>query len=436
MRISVFGIGYVGAVSAACLAADGHDVVAVDTNPSKVKMINDGVAPIVEAGLAELVREGARSGKLRATTSASEAVKASACSLVCVGTPSLANGNLDLSQVERVCDSIGAVLAEKRDFHVVIIRSTMLPGSMAEIVKPALERSSGRRADSDFGLAVFPEFLREGTAIRDYREAGAVIFGVSDPETERVLKEINKGVPGQVHVTDLGTAEATKYASNAWHATKVVFANEIGALCKAHGLDSHKVMEIVCADRRLNISTAYLRPGFAYGGSCLPKDLRALRYRARARDLNLPMLNALSESNELSIQNVAELVMNAGGRKVGLIGLSFKAGTDDLRESPAVGLAERLFGKGYDLKIFDANVNYAKLMGSNLSYIQQHIPHLSERLTDDLNAVAAHGDTIVVTHSDLGGVPFPKLRPEQTVIDLVRLPEAAQAGGRYIGLCW
>jgi GDP-mannose 6-dehydrogenase len=218
MRISVFGIGYVGAVSAACLAADGHDVVAVDTNPQKVKMINDGVAPIVEAGLAELVREGARSGRLRATSSADEAVMASACSLICVGTPSHGNGNLDLTQVERVCESIGAVIARKSEFHVVAIRSTMLPGSMAEVVKPALERSSGKTADIGFGLAIFPEFLREGSAIRDYREAGAVIIGVAEPETERVLEEINKGVPGQVHVTDLGTAEAVKYANNAWHA--------------------------------------------------------------------------------------------------------------------------------------------------------------------------------------------------------------------------
>jgi GDP-mannose 6-dehydrogenase len=436
MRISVFGIGYVGAVSAACLAGDGHSVIAVDTNPHKAKMINDGVAPIVETGLAELVREAVRSGKLRATTNGKEAVLGSECSIVCVGTPSHANGNLDLAQVSRVCESIGEALAKKSGFHAVVIRSTMLPGSMREVVKPALERSSGKKADIDFGLAIFPEFLREGSAIRDYREAGAVIIGVSEPRTEKMLREINKDVPGQHHVTDLATAEAVKYANNAWHATKVVFANEIGAFCKAHGIDSHKVMEIVCADRRLNISTAYLRPGFAYGGSCLPKDLRALRYRARAGDLQLPMLNALSESNELSIQNVAEMVMNAGSRKVGLIGLSFKAGTDDLRESPAVGLAERLFGKGYDLKIFDANVNYSKLMGSNLSYIQQHIPHLSERLSDDLSAVAAHGDTIVVTHSDLGGAPFPRLKPEQTVIDLVRLPAAVEAGGRYIGLCW
>jgi len=436
MRISIFGIGYVGAVSAGCLAADGHEVIAVDTNPQKAKMINDGIAPIVESGLPELIRDGARSGKLRATTDAVEAVMNSECSIVCVGTPSHGNGNLDLTQVARVCESIGAALAKKKDFHAVVIRSTMLPGSMRDVVKPALEKGSGRKVDQDFGLAIFPEFLREGSAIRDYREAGTVIIGVSEPKTEKILREINQGVPGQLHVTDLNTAEAVKYANNAWHATKVVFANEIGTFCKAHEIDSHKVMEIVCADRRLNISTAYLRPGFAYGGSCLPKDLRAVRYRAKTRDLNLPMLNALSESNDLAIQNVAEMVMGAGSRRVGLIGLSFKAGTDDLRESPAVGLAERLFGKGYDLKIFDANVNYSKLMGSNLSYIQNHIPHLSERLTDDLSAVAAHGDTIVVTHSDLGGAPFPTLKPEQTVIDLVRLPAAAQSGGRYIGLCW
>lgn len=436
MRISVFGIGYVGAVSAACLAADGHQVVAVDSNAHKVKMINDGIAPIVESGLGELVREAVRERRLRATTDAVEAVTGTECSIICVGTPSHANGDLDLAQVARVCESIGAALARKSDFHAVIVRSTMLPGSMRDVVRPALERSSGKRAESDFGLALFPEFLREGSAIRDYREAGTVILGVGEPRTERLLREINKDIPGQVHVTDLATAEAVKYANNAWHAAKIVFANEIGGFCKAHGIDSHKVMEIVCADRRLNISTAYLRPGFAYGGSCLPKDLRALRYRAKARDIALPMLNALSESNERSIQNVAEMVMGAGGRRVGMIGLSFKGGTDDLRESPAVALAELLFGKGYDLKIFDANVNYSKLMGSNLAYIQNHIPHLSDRLTDDLAAVARHGETIVVTHSDLGGAAFPALRPEQTVIDLVRLPEAAEAGGRYMGLCW
>ncbi|HVT50298.1 MAG TPA: nucleotide sugar dehydrogenase [Dongiaceae bacterium] len=436
MRISIFGIGYVGAVSAACLAADGHDVAAVDTNPHKVKMLNDGVAPIVEAGLAELVREGVRGGRLRATTDVQDAISGSDASIVCVGTPSRANGDLDLTQVARVCESIGAALARKNAFHAVIVRSTMLPGSMRGVVQPALEKGSGKQADKDFGLAIFPEFLREGSAIRDYREAGTVIIGVSDPRTEGLLREINKGLPGQIHVTDLETAEAVKYANNAWHAAKIVFANEVGSFCKAHGIDSHKVMEIVCADRRLNVSTAYMRPGFAYGGSCLPKDLRAVRYRAKQRDLPLPMLNALTESNDGLIEAVAERVMEAGNRRIGMIGLSFKGGTDDLRESPAVALAERLFGKGYDLKIFDANVNYSKLMGSNLSYIQQHIPHLSERLTDDLLGVVQHGQTLVVTHTDLGGAPMPALRPEQTVIDLVRLPGLANAGGQYVGLHW
>jgi GDP-mannose 6-dehydrogenase len=436
MRISIFGIGYVGAVSAACLAADGHAIVAVDTNAHKVKMLNDGVAPIVEAGLAELVREGVRSTKLRATTDVQEAIGDSDCSIVCVGTPSRANGDLDLSQVARVCETIGAALAKKPGFHAVIVRSTMLPGSMRGVVQPALENGSGKKADRDFGLAIFPEFLREGSAIRDYREAGTVIIGVSDARTEGMLREINRQVPGQVHVTDLETAEAVKYANNAWHAAKIVFANEVGSFCKAHGIDSHKVMEIVCADRRLNVSTAYMRPGFAYGGSCLPKDLRAVRYRARQRDLPLPMLTALSESNERLIEAVAETVMEAGNRRIGLIGLSFKGGTDDLRESPAVTLAERLFGKGYDLRIFDANVNYSKLMGSNLAYIQSHIPHLSERLTDDLAGVVEHGDTLVVTHTDLGGGALPKLRAAQTVIDLVRLPGLEKAGGKYIGLHW
>jgi GDP-mannose 6-dehydrogenase len=436
MRVSIFGIGYVGAVSAACLAADGHQVVAVDTNAAKAKMINDGVAPIVEEGLAELVHDGARSGRLRATTDPQAAIDDSDCSMVCVGTPSRANGDLDLTQVARVCESIGAALKRKDGFHAVVVRSTMLPGSMRHVVRPALEQSSGKRADRDFGLAIFPEFLREGSAIRDHREAGTVIIGVSDPRTEAMLREINRNVPGQVHVTDLETAEAAKYANNAWHATKIVFANEIGAFCKAHGIDSHKVMEIVCADRRLNISTAYLRPGFAFGGSCLPKDLRAVRHRAKAEDLPLPMLNALADSNDRVIERVAQIVMAAGNRKVGMIGLSFKGGTDDLRESPAVTLAERLFGKGYDLKIFDANVNYAKLMGSNLAYIQSHIPHLAERLTDDLAAVVAHAETLVVTHADLGGAALPPLKPQQTVIDLVRLPGLAQAGARYIGLHW
>jgi GDP-mannose 6-dehydrogenase len=436
MDISIFGIGYVGAVSAGCLSADGHRVVAVDTNDFKVAAINQGRSPIVEPGLEDLIRRGAAAGLLRATVDAAEALRETRLSIICVGTPSLDNGNLDLGYVARVCEDIGAQLRTKADFHTVVIRSTMLPGSMAGVVRPALERSSGKRAGDDFGLAIYPEFMREGTAIKDYYEAGAIIFGAVDHRTELLLRELTDGLTGDVHVTDLATAEAIKYANNAWHATKIVFANEIGAFCRKFDIDSHEVMRILCADRRLNISPAYLRPGFAYGGSCLPKDLRALHYKAKSADLDLPLFDALPRSNELQIQRVVDLVRGAGSRNIGMVGLSFKGGTDDLRESPAVELAERLFGKGYKLKIFDRNVDYARLTGSNLSFIQTRIPHLSDLLTGDLTAVADHSDVMIVTHGDLGGAEFPKLRADQLVIDVARVPGAATAGARYIGLCW
>ena len=436
MDISIFGIGYVGAVSAGCLSADGHRVVAVDTSSFKVDAINRGLSPIVEPGLEELLRRGAQAGMLRATADAGDAIRSSDVSIICVGTPSLNNGNLDLGYVARVCEEIGAQLREKLGFHAVVIRSTMLPGSMAEIVRPALERASGKRAGSDFGLAIYPEFMREGTAIKDYYEAGAIIFGVTDAHTEAMLRNLTKGLEGDLHVTDLATAEAVKYANNAWHATKIVFGNEIGIFCQKFGIDSHEVMRILCADHRLNISSTYLRPGFAYGGSCLPKDLRALQYKAKSADLELPLLESLPRSNELQIQRVVDLVREAGHRQIGLIGLSFKGGTDDLRESPAVELAERLFGKGYKLRIFDRNVDYARLTGSNLSFIQTRIPHLSDLLTGDLMQVASQSEVLIVTHGDLGGAAFPALRPDQLVIDLARVPGAATSGARYVGLCW
>jgi GDP-mannose 6-dehydrogenase len=436
MDISIFGIGYVGAVSAGCLSADGHRVVAVDTNSFKVDAINRGLSPIVEPGLEELLRRGVQGGMLRATADAGEAIRSSDVSIICVGTPSLNNGNLDLGYVARVCEEIGAQLRDKPGFHAVVIRSTMLPGSMANVVRPVLERISGKQAGEEFGLAIYPEFMREGTAIKDYYEAGAIIFGVTDPHTEAMLRSLTNGLEGDLHVTDLATAEAVKYANNAWHATKIVFGNEIGVFCQKFGIDSHEVMRILCADHRLNISSTYLRPGFAYGGSCLPKDLRALQYKAKSADLELPLIESLPRSNELQIQRVVELVREAGHRQVGLIGLSFKGGTDDLRESPAVELAERLFGKGYKLRIFDRNVDYARLTGSNLSFIQTRIPNLSDLLTGDLLQVTSQSEVLIVTHGDLGGAAFPALRPDQLVIDLARVPGAAASGARYIGLCW
>jgi GDP-mannose 6-dehydrogenase len=438
MRISVFGIGYVGAVSAACLARDGHRVVAVDTSGQKVETINAGRAPIVEEGLAPLIAEAVAAGRLRATTDGAEAVAASELSFVCVGTPSLANGDLDLTQVVRVCEVIGRAIAQKGAFHAVAVRSTMLPGSLAGVVTPVLERAAGGRAGDAFGVAIYPEFLREGTAIRDHDQAGIVVLGADDERTRALVRDVALQGGGREFMVPTAVAEMIKYTSNAWHATKIVFANEIGAICKPIGIDSHSVMEAVCADTRLNVSAAYMRPGFAFGGSCLPKDLRALLYRAKSLDVSCPMMGALLASNEEQVRRAFDLVRAAGNRRVGLIGLAFKGGTDDLRESPAVELAERLFGKGYDLRIFDHDVCLGRLTGANLAFIQGRIPHLASLLTDDLHAVASHGDTLVLAHAGIPqGRSLPTLRQDQTLVDLARLPDAARpTGGRYEGICW
>jgi GDP-mannose 6-dehydrogenase len=437
MRISVFGIGYVGAVSSACLAAEGHVVTAVDIAMSKVKALNDGRAPIVEAGLDRLVATTVEEHRLSATTDVAAAVAETDVSVICVGTPSTSNGNLDLSHVVRVCEEIGQALRAKWDHHTVIVRSTLLPGSMRRVVIPVLERNAGKRAGQGFGVAFYPEFLREGSAIRDYHEAATVVLGVEDDESEKVLRSlVERSARGAIVVADYGTAEAVKYASNAWHAAKIVFANEIGRFCNANDIDSQRVMEILCADKRLNVSPAYLRPGFAYGGSCLPKDLRALLYQAKQKDVSLPMLESLPMSNDLQIRRVFNMVQELGRRRIGLIGLSFKNGTDDMRESPAVELAELLFGKGYRLRIFDHNVSLSKLMGSNLSFIQARIPHLAELLTTDLSSVFSNGDTIIVATSEFGGSPLPRLREDQVLIDLVRLNDKLRpSGGTYQRLC-
>jgi len=438
MQVSVFGIGYVGAVSAACLARDGHELVAVDSSRSKVDTINAGESPIVEKGLSALIRQAVQAGRLRATTDAAAAVAETSLSLVCVGTPSLPNGNLDLSQIRRVCEEIGHAISRKRDFHTVVIRSTMLPGSMSGEVVPILEATSGRKLGEGLGIAIYPEFLREGSAIRDYDEARTVVLGADDERSLAPLRDLIGKAAERAVILNTVTAEMVKYTNNAWHATKITFANEIGAVCKQLGIDSHLVMATLCADTRLNISPAYLRPGFAFGGSCLPKDLRALMYKARSLDLQCPMLGSLLPSNEEHVRRAFDMVQAVGNRRVGLIGLAFKNGTDDLRESPAVELAERLFGKGYDIRIFDRNVSYARLTGSNLAFIQTRIPHLACLLRDDLEDVVTHGDTLVLAHADLGeGRGLPALRTEQRLIDLVRMPGTQQTGhGQYNGLCW
>ena len=438
MQVSVFGLGYVGCVSAASFANDGHRVVGVDVNTGKVEAINDGRSPIVEKGLDELIRETVSRGALRATTSPAEAVAATEVSLLCVGTPSRRNGSLDLSYLARVCEEIGAALRDKPDYHVVVVRSTVLPGTAFNVVIPALERHSGKKYGQGFGVAMNPEFLREGTALHDFRNPPLTLVGVDHAADAAAAVGLYDKVEAPLVTTSVRTAEMMKYASNTWHALKVCFANEIGNLCKRLDIDSHEVMDIFCQDTKLNLSPYYMKPGFAFGGSCLPKDVRALQYRAKEVDLELPVIQSILGSNQLQIQHALELIVESGHKRVGLLGFSFKAGTDDLRESPLVILGEQLLGKGYKLSIYDKNVSLARLVGANKEYIEEQIPHLSSLLCDTVDEVIESCDVIVVgNHAPEFGEALTRTRPEQTVIDLVRVKtDLAAIPARYEGICW
>ena len=437
MKISVLGLGYVGAVSAGCLARQGHEVVGVDPERTKVDLINAGGSPIIEAGLPDIIAEQVASGKLRATTEPAAAVRHADLALVCVGTPSLPNGGIDLSHVRRVCEEIGRTLATHPGAPVIVMRSTMLPGTMRELVIPTLEKFSGRRAGEEFGLCVNPEFMREGTAVHDYHNPPKTVIGEMSRASGELLASLYAGLPAPMIRTDIETAEMVKYADNAWHALKVGFANEIGNLCKAVGVDAHKVMDIFCQDRKLNLSPYYLKPGFAFGGSCLPKDVRALLYKAKTLDLALPILSSILPSNHLQIERGLQAVIDRGRRKVGILGFSFKAGTDDLRESPLVELAERLIGKGYDLRVYDRNVSLAAVHGANRDYILHRIPHISRLMVPSVEAVLEHADTIVIGNAspEFAEVPS-RIGERQSVIDLVRVTGARSVAGVYEGLCW
>ena len=377
MKISIFGLGYVGTVSAACFAQDGHEVIGVDPVLTKVELVNEGLSPIIEADISEIMASTTREGRLRATSDPAEAIRETELSFICVGTPSQANGNLDLKYIRRICEQIGEALKEKAARHVVVVRSTILPGTMRRIVIPTLEESSGKKAGTDFGVCHNPEFLREGTAVKDFNSPPKTVIGELDEVSGDKLASLYKRLDAPLIRTDLETGEMVKYIDNCWHALKIGFANEIGNLCKSFSIDAHKAMEIFCKDEKLNISRAYLRPGFAFGGSCLPKDLRALTYQAKMNDLELPIINSVLPSNELQITRGLNLIMERGNKRVGVLGFSFKAGTDDLRESPMIEVIERLIGKGYDLRIFDKNVNIASLVGANRDFILNHIPHIS-----------------------------------------------------------
>jgi GDP-mannose 6-dehydrogenase len=437
MKLSVWGLGYVGTVSAGCLAQEGHEVIGVDSETRKVDLINAGKSPIIEKDIGQIIERQVAAGRLSATTEASVAVRQTDLFLICVGTPSRSNGDIELKYVRRVCEEIGTALRDHQGAPVVVIRSTMLPGTMREVVIPTLETFSGRRAGVEFGVCINPEFLREGTAVHDFFNPPKTVIGEFNRASGDLLANLYARIAAPLIRTDIETAEMVKYADNAWHALKVGFANEIGNVCKGIEVDSHRVMDIFCQDTKLNLSPYYLKPGFAFGGSCLPKDLRALLYKAKTLDLSLPILAAILPSNELQIERAMRTVIAKGSKKVGILGFSFKAGTDDLRESPVVELTERLIGKGYDLRVYDGNVRLASIHGANRDYILNHIPHISRLMTRTIDEVLDHADTVVIGNAAPEFRDVPKrLNDGQTVIDFVRVTESRSVSGVYEGICW
>jgi GDP-mannose 6-dehydrogenase len=437
MKVAVFGLGYVGTVSAAAFASLGHEVLGVDTSASKVATLEDGRTPVVEPGLAELIATERAAGRLRATTDGASAAAASDLSLICVGTPSRQNGSLSTDAIERVAATIGQGMREREARHTVVLRSTSLPGTAEEVVAPIVERESGLEAGEGFGLAVNPEFLREGSSLSDFFAPAKTVIGELDERSGSPVAELYAAIDAPVHRVALRVAEMVKYTDNAFHAVKIGFANEIGSICRAVGLDSYDVIDIFLSDTKLNISSAYLRPGFAFGGSCLPKDLRALVHAARQADLDLPLLESVLTSNERHLQRTLDAVVATGLRKIGLVGLSFKPGTDDLRESPLVELAERLLGKGFELRIYDPVVSYSTLVGANREYVEAHLPHLAKLLASSLDEVLGQSEVCVV------GARLPELsswrpRDGQILVDLVRLEDAPALRGHdgYHGVAW
>jgi GDP-mannose 6-dehydrogenase len=437
MKLSVFGLGYVGCVSAACFAKEGHEVTGVDVNPTKVEIINAGKSPIVEAGIGELMAEMVTAGRLRATTDSAEAVAGSEMSLVCVGTPSRDNGSLDLTYVKRVCQEIGAALEGKAGRHTVVIRSTMLPGTIEGTVTPALEVYSGKKAGADFGVCINPEFLREGTSLKDFYAPPFTLVGADDEDTSALMRRLYAKIDAPLYVTPVKAAEMVKYACNCFHALKVSFANEIGNICKGLGIDSHEVMNVFCQDSKLNLSPYYLKPGFAFGGSCLPKDLRAINYKAKELDVEVPLLSSILPSNRRQVERAVEMVLRTGRKRVGVLGFSFKAGTDDLRESPLVTLIEALIGKGIQLAIYDRDVSLARLFGANKEYIEREIPHISQLMRASVDEVLEASDVLIIGNKSeefrrIEG----RLRGDQLVIDLVRLFDGRKSDDTYQGICW
>ncbi len=437
--ISIFGLGYVGSVTAACLAHKGYSVIGVDLSPAKVELLKSGRSPIVEPRMSELVTACHQDCRLQATTDSAAAVMNSEISFLCVGTPSLRSGKLDLGHISPVCEEIGRTLARKDSFHLVVLRSTVLPGTAVTIVIPTLEKASGKRMGKDFGVCVNPEFMREGTAVADFLDPAMTIIGAADSRHASLLRELYSWAPGRIFETSFTSAEMVKYVCNAWHALKVSFSNEVGALAKQLDVDAEAVMEIFAADTKLNISSSYLKPGFAFGGSCLPKDVRALNYRAKELDLKLPLFDAIIPSNQEHLERAVEMVLHSGKKKIAILGLSFKAATDDLRESPQVQLVKRLLGEGRQIHIWDDNVSLGRLIGSNRQYIEEVIPHIGSLLCSDLAQVVREAEVVVISTRGIKKEELQQhLRPDHIILDLVNLEKVRRPAdkGRYEGICW
>jgi GDP-mannose 6-dehydrogenase len=438
-RISVFGLGYVGSVTAACLAKAGNYVLGVDVNPQKVEMLDSGKSPILEPELDEIVRNSNKACHLHATTDSAAAIQQTEISFVSVGTPSQRNGKLDLRGMEHVCSEIGQALKVKADFHTIVIRSTVLPGTTESVVVPAIEKASGKKAGEGFAVLFVPEFLREGSAVRDFFEPPFTILGGMNANEIAPVRELFAWATTPIYETSPSSAEMVKYVCNAFHALKVGFANEIGAICKELKLDTETVAKVFVTDTRLNISPAYLKPGFAFGGSCLPKDLRALTYRAKELDLKLPLLESLMPSNNEHIERAVASILHDKKRKVGMLGLSFKPGTDDLRESPLVQLAKRLLGEGCELQIWDQSVALGRLIGSNRQFIQEEIPHIGSLLQENAESVIESSDVLVLGTKAVDKQTLSaKLRPNQKLVDLVNLDKSQRLSDQpnYEGICW
>lgn len=435
MKISIFGLGYVGCVSLGCLAKNGHQVVGVDINSYKVELINDGLPTIVEKDIDKIINEEFKKGKISATTSAFDAVKESSLSIICVGTPSSPQGHLNLNYIYKTAEQIGEALKEKSEFHVVVIRSTVLPGTNRKFGE-IIEQFSGKKRGDSFSVVSNPEFLREGSAVKDYYSPAVTVIGGDHPGALETVASLYKDLEAPIEMTGIEEAEIIKYVNNSFHALKISFANEVGNICKSLDIDSHKVMDIFCKDTHLNISPVYFKPGFAYGGSCLPKDLKGIVTLAHDQYLSTPVLNAIHESNENQKRIAFELINRTGKRNIALMGLSFKEGTDDLRYSPSVDISEKLIGKGFNLSIYDKNVHISKLVGANKQFIEQHLPHLSDLITNDPKFALQSADIVLLNHKNFDPKPYMDLLSEKDVlIDLVRIPELEHLPN-YVGLCW